>query len=123
MADINMTPLGGVGQIEDRYLVCEGMPGIKKCVILETYAQGTRVFVIEFPEIGHSLPAILDNSSLMYRGHSTAIYVGGTIPDDIAEIKKVIVGVIEYGGQPDPDYFSINGIDENGKPTYDLADE
>lgn len=117
MGDINMSPLGGKGQADDRYLVCKGMPGIKKCVIQEIYAQGTRLIVIEFPEIGHSLPAILDNKSVMYRGHSTAFYIGGTI-SDIDEIQKVIVSVIDYGAQPDPNYFKINGVDEFGNPTY-----
>lgn len=113
MADINMTPLGGVGEADDRFLVCEGMAGIKKCSLMEVSAGGYRVVITEYPEIGHSLPAVIPRTP--DHNHVVNVYESGDVSGDV---ERVIVGVIEYGGQPDPDYFNITGVDERGNPTY-----
>ena len=114
MSDINMTPLGGIGTIDDRFLVNEGMAGIKKCVLMETFKDGSRFVILEFPEIGNSLPAII-SGNYFSQGHITAIYEIGTVSGASTELS---LNIIEYGGQPDPEYFSIIGVDKQGKAFY-----
>lgn len=55
--------------------------------------------VLEFPAIGASLPSAFD---LEY----------------VTEGSVISVRVVEYGNQPDPDYFNITGVDDFGKPLY-----
>lgn len=115
MEDINMTPLGGIGTGSDRFLVNEGMPGIKKCVLRDTYADGTRIVILVFPEIGHSLPSIISGDYLV-QGHIAEIYEIGEV---VGESLSLAVNILEYGGQPDPNYFAIIGVDEQGNPVYE----
>ena len=114
MADINMTPLGAIGAMNDRFLVAERMAGIKKCVIRETYTKGTRIVLLEFPEIGHSLPGFI-NGDYLDNGNIVAIYQIDAVEGEAAE---VYVSIIEYAAQPDMRYFEISGVDENGDPVY-----
>lgn len=116
MGDINMTPLLGVGTQNDRFLVCEGMPGIKKACFITKYSDGARIEVCEFPQIGHSLPAVLfpGAGNVIYR------YQAG---DSTPPISQIACYPIEYGGQPDPEYFNIVGVDEQGNPVYDTISE
>ena len=114
MEDINMTPLGAVGASDDRFFVAERMAGIKKCVIKETYVEGVRIVILEFPEIGRSLPAFMTANYLVI-GNIVAMYQIGTVEGNPAEI---YVTMIEYAAQPDMRYFDIIGVDENGDPVY-----
>lgn len=114
MADINMTPLGGLGRVGDRFLVCEGMPGIKKCSVREISPEGYNLYTLEFPEIGHSLPALFERDFRFFE-YAENIYQYGNISGNV---DSVLISIIEYGGQPDPRYFNISAVDEDGKPVY-----
>lgn len=58
--------------------------------------------VIEFPQLGKSLPCLFDIS---YVAEESGVYLN--------------IIVMEYGGQPDPRYFDIIGLDEVGMPIYE----
>lgn len=60
--------------------------------------------VIDFPQLGKSLPCVFE---VLY--------------SSVPEGNTLNVIVMEYGGQPDPKYFGIIGLDEVGMPIY--ADE
>lgn len=60
------------------------------------------LFELQFPEIGQSLPCTL------------SINKSGTGSGNLV----INVLVEEYGGVPDPDYWIIIGVDENGNPIY-----
>lgn len=108
MADVNIPITGAVSTgiaANDRLLTYEGW-GVKKLEVRTTATfiiNNTRVAepgtTIEYPAIGASLPCVFnvnfitDNSSYSIR-------------------------VVEYGAQPDPDYFNITGVDEEGEPVY-----
>lgn len=61
--------------------------------------------VLEFPVLGNSLPCVFE--------------VWGKIMNAGVEELKLSVLIEEYGGQPDPKYFEITGLDETGKPIYE----
>ena len=111
MSDIIMTPLLGVGTKDDRFLVCKGMPGIKKACFMIKYSDGVRIDVCEYPQIGPSLPGVL----VPGRGNIIYSYQSG---ESTPPISQVACYPIEYGGQPDPEYFDIIGIDLEGNPEY-----
>lgn len=90
------------------------MAGIKKCVLTNRFANGTRIVILEFPEIGHSLPGIISGDYLRQL-YITAIYDIGAITGDSRQLE---VNILEYGAQPDPDYFNITGVDVFGNPVY-----
>lgn len=114
MADVKMTPVGARGEKTDRFLVCEGMPGIKKVSIrLINNAGEETVYLKEFPQIGQSLPAIIDFNN-PYMNHN--VFTSGNVK--IADSIQIDVSIIEYDGQPDVDYFNITGINDNGMPIY-----
>ena len=60
------------------------------------------LFELEFEEIGASLPCTLQ------------INKSGTGSGNLV----IAVLIEEFGGVPDPDYWNIIGVDENGNPEY-----
>lgn len=60
------------------------------------------LFELEFPEYGASLPCTLQ------------INKAGTGSGNLV----ISVMIEAFGGVPDPDYWSIIGVDENGNPEY-----
>ena len=60
------------------------------------------LFELEFPEFGASLPCTLQ------------INKSGTGSGNLV----IAVLIEEFGGVPDPDYWNIIGVDENGNPEY-----
>lgn len=110
MADVNIPITGVISsgmnvKPNDRLLTYERW-GVKK---LEVITNGVFIIngiivmqpgqVLEFPTIGTSLPCVF-----------TPIF--------ITENSSFNLRVVEYGNQPDPDYFNITGVDEEGKPVY-----
>lgn len=57
--------------------------------------------VVDFPQLGKSLPCVF----LI------------TEADTSVNLHLYFI-VMEYGGQPDPKYFDIIGLDETGEPIY-----
>lgn len=98
----------------DKIYTYEGY-GVKKIGLMTT--GGTNVInyihsssslkVIEFPQLGKSLPCVFD-------------IMDSTRTTTTEQIHLYFI-VMEYGGQPDPKYFDIIGLDEVGMPIY--ADE
>lgn len=60
------------------------------------------LFELEFQEFGASLPCTLQ------------INKAGTASGNLV----ITVLIEEFGGVPDPDYWNIIGVDENGNPEY-----
>lgn len=108
MADLNIPITGVINRgmkVNDRLLTYEGW-GVKKLEVTTTATfiiNDIRVIqpgrVLEFPAIGASLPCVFTTNF-------------------ITENSSYSVRVVEYGNQPDPDYFNITGVDEEGKPVY-----
>lgn len=96
---------GGSLEKNDRLLTFEDY-GVKKLEVATTATMILNAIrinspgrILEFPAIGASLPCVF-----------TVDYLGEGIACSIR--------VLEYGNQPDPDYFNITGVDDFGKPLY-----
>lgn len=108
VADVNLPITGAINTgvtVKDRLLAYDRW-GVKKLAVATSGAlvlNNIRIiapgYVIEFPDIGGSLPCVF---TLNAKAENT-IYS---------------ISVVEYGGQPDPDYFNITGVDEEGNPVY-----
>lgn len=111
MSDFNVSISGAttINDIRagDRLLTNE-WKGVKKLLVyasqpfvINNYKIPAGIFIIEFPQIGSSLPCVFEITYVASDGD-----------------KGYSAAVVEYGGQADPDYFNIIGVDERGNPTY-----
>lgn len=113
VSDVMISKAIAAPKAGDKIYTYEGY-GVKKiglrvsdgaCAINEM-AITTNYTVIEFPQLGKSLPCVFDIK------YST-----------VAEGQYLYVIVMEYGGQPDPKYFDIIGLTETGEPIYQGEEE
>lgn len=120
MPDINIDIVSGAGTVitsenypawsMSRYVGRDDV-GIKAllCVVSKRgqfSAQYRRIF----PDIGGSLPYIISATTI-------ESMIGGV---NVSENDNTMLSVYveEYGGRPDEDYFSITGVNEEGRPLY-----